>query len=89
METEDRKAKELFQQLKHDDKFTAPSFAGMLETVAASGERKTGSWLNLRLAMVPIAAAMVLLMGMILAAPQQLPSRRKPAKKSKHGILLV
>ncbi|MFN0109332.1 MAG: hypothetical protein ACKVZH_10810 [Blastocatellia bacterium] len=63
MKTEDRKARELFQQLKHDDRLSAPSFAGMLETVALIGQRKYGGWFRLRAAMAPIAAALVLLMG--------------------------
>lgn len=63
MEIEDRKAKEFFQQLKQDDRLSVPSFAGMVETVAASGERKTGHWLSLRWAAAPIAAALVLLVG--------------------------
>lgn len=62
-EAGDRKAKELFQQLKQDDELSAPSFAGMLETAALSGESKSGRWLSLRLAMVPIAAVLVLLAG--------------------------
>lgn len=66
METQeagDRKTKELFQQLKQDDKLSAPSFAGMLEAVALSDERKAGGWFRLRVAMAPIAAALVLLLG--------------------------
>lgn len=62
METENRKIKELFQHLKQDDQFSVPSFANVMNK-AASGEGKPIGWFKLRVAMVPIAAVLVLLMG--------------------------
>lgn len=70
-ETEDQKARELFQQLKRDDELSAPSFASVMNAAAAKGERPYGRWRPLRLAAIPTTAMLVVFVGGWLWIVQQ------------------
>lgn len=62
-EAEERKARELFQQLKRDDALSAPDFSHVMNAVVTNGERPSARWRNLRLAMIPTTATLLLLLS--------------------------
>ncbi|MBL8187694.1 MAG: hypothetical protein JNK38_06785 [Acidobacteria bacterium] len=62
-EAEERKARELFQQLKRNDELFAPDFFRVMNAALANGERPSSRWQRLRLVVIPMTATLLLLLS--------------------------
>ncbi len=87
-EAEERKAKELFQQLKRDDALCAPDFFRVMNAALANGGRPSAKWRRLRLAVIPMTATLLLLLSgwLWLVQRQQVFLPPDPPELSKKGF---